>query len=65
MRKILEIWGNGVNVLIKTKEEFGGDSWCASKWLPVNSNYSQSFLDKQGYKKLKLDSLRHIDFLKK
>jgi hypothetical protein len=51
--KILEIWGNGSNVIIKFKKGIGGIWWTASKWLNSNCNFTDDMLIKKGYRRLK------------
>ena len=52
---ILEIWGNGIDVIIKYKKENFNNIWyAASKWLNNNSNLNDKFLIKNGYRKLSI-----------
>lgn len=51
---ILEIWGNGCDVIIKYKKEGFNNIWCAaSKWLDNNSDLNDKFLIKKGYRRIK------------
>lgn len=55
MNKILEIWGNKKDVIIKfTKEGFTNIWWSSSKWFKNNPQYTNEFLLKQGYRKLNI-----------
>lgn len=51
---ILEVWGNGIDIIIKYKKEnFNGIWISASKWSNNNSNLNDIFLIKNGYRKIK------------
>ena len=51
---ILEVWGNGIDIIIKYKKENFNNIWfAASKWPNNNSNLNDIFLIKNGYRKIK------------
>ena len=51
---ILEVWGNGIDIIVKYKKENFNNIWfAASKWLNNNSNLNDIFLIKNGYRKIK------------
>ena len=53
---IQEIWGNGIDVIIKYKKNGFNNIWFAtSKWLTNNSNMNNDWLKKNGYRKLDLE----------
>ena len=52
MINILEIWGNGTEVIIKFTRDVGGIWWAASKWMTVSYPYTLQFLKANGYRKL-------------
>ena len=45
---ILEVWGNGTDVIIKFTKDMGGIWYAASKWPTVNSPFMP-----KGYRRLK------------
>ena len=54
MKLIKEIWGNGTDVIIKYTKDESNQVWiAASKWLNNNSNLSDKFLIKNGYRRKK------------
>lgn len=53
---IKEIWGDGVNVIIKFTRDVGGDWFAASEWMSISYPYTQQFLKDNGYRKLKISS---------
>ena len=53
MIEILEVWGNGVDVVIKFKRDVGGIWYAASKWMSVSYPYTDKFLKDNGYRRLK------------
>lgn len=51
--KIVAIWGNKEDVVIKYKKEGFNNIWItASKWLSNNSDMSDNWLIKNGYRQL-------------
>lgn len=51
--KIVAIWGNKEDVVIKYKKEGFNNIWiAASKWLSNNSDMSDNWLIKNGYRQL-------------
>lgn len=50
---ILEVWGNGTDVIIKYTCGVGGIWYAASKWMTVSYPYTDQFLKNNGYRKLK------------
>ena len=53
MINILEVWGNGIDVIIKFTREVGGIWWAASKWMTVSYPYTSQFLKANGYRRIK------------
>lgn len=54
---ILEIWGNGTDVVIKYKKPRSDNVWiAASKWLSNNSNMNNNWLIKNGYRRLNYEN---------
>ena len=53
MINILEIWGNGKDVVIKFTRDNGGEWYAASRWMGISYPYTQQFLKNQGYRRLK------------
>lgn len=53
MINILEVWGNGVDVIIKFTREVGGIWWAASKWMTISYPYTPQFLKANGYRRIK------------
>ena len=51
--KIIEVWGNGINVIIKFTRDIGGIWWAASEWMAVSYPYTTQFLKNNGYRRLK------------
>ena len=63
---IQEIWGNGIDVIIKYKKEGFNNIWfAASKWLINNSNLNNAWLKKNGYRKLDLERCLNYGINKK
>lgn len=60
MIEILEVWGNGVDVVIKFKRDVGGTWYAASKWMSVSYPYTDKFLKDNGYRRLKLERLTRV-----
>lgn len=55
VEKIIEIWGDGNNVIIKFKKKgFNGIWYAASEWMTVSYPYTDKFLKDNGYRKLNL-----------
>lgn len=53
---IKEIWGNGKDVIIRYKKPGLEMVWtAASAWMENNSNMSDQWLLKNGYRRLKYD----------
>lgn len=54
---IKEIWGDGVNVIIKfTSSVNNWVGFAASEWMSISYPYTQQFLKENGYRKLKISS---------
>lgn len=53
---IKEIWGDGINVIIKFTRDVGGDWFAASEWMSISYPYTIQFLRENGYRKLKISS---------
>lgn len=55
IEKIIEIWGDGNNVIIKFKKKGFNSIWyAASEWMTVSYPYTNKFLKDNGYRKLNL-----------
>lgn len=54
---IKEIWGDGINVIIKfSRGDWSSDWWAASEWMSISYPYTPQFLKENGYRKLKISS---------